>query len=154
MPTTLKKLPASIAYPEKISILLISSSPADMPALRGILHHSHWHLAQAGGVREAQQQLNRDAPQVIVCERDLPDGGWKNVLCCANEVAAPPLVLVVSRTADEALWAEVLNLGGYDVLLKPFDRAEVVRIVGMAWRQWWNQASRPGARAIAAAQTA
>jgi len=29
-----------------------------------------------------------------------------------------------------------LNLGGYDVLLKPFDRAEVTRVVGMAWRHF------------------
>jgi hypothetical protein len=36
------------------------------------------------------------------------------------------------------LWAEVLNLGGYDVLLKPFDRAEVVRVAGMAWRCWFG----------------
>jgi DNA-binding response OmpR family regulator len=51
-------------------------------------------------------------------------------------MAHPPLLLVVSKHADENLWAEVLNLGGYDVLLKPFERAEVVRVVGMAWRYW------------------
>jgi DNA-binding response OmpR family regulator len=27
------------------------------------------------------------------------------------------------------LWAEVLNLGGYDVLSKPFDPVEVRRVV-------------------------
>jgi DNA-binding response OmpR family regulator len=34
--------------------------------------------------------------------------------------------------ADEALWAEVLNLGGYDVLTKPFDPKEVHHAVSMA----------------------
>jgi DNA-binding response OmpR family regulator len=38
-------------------------------------------------------------------------------------------VIVVSRTAGEALRAEVLNLGGYDLLAKPFVTEEVARIL-------------------------
>jgi DNA-binding response OmpR family regulator len=34
-------------------------------------------------------------------------------------------MLVVSRHADERLWAEVLNLGGLDVLSLPFNRDEL-----------------------------
>jgi len=43
-------------------------------------------------------------------------------------------VIVASRLADERLWAEVLNLGGYDLLAKPFDRDELVRVIAMAAR--------------------
>ena len=39
--------------------------------------------------------------------------------------SAQSLMLVVSRHADERLWAEVLNLGGFDVLALPFDRDEL-----------------------------
>ena len=42
-------------------------------------------------------------------------------------------VLSMSRLADEALWAEVLNLGGYDLLASPFDPIEVDRVVTLAW---------------------
>ena len=42
-------------------------------------------------------------------------------------------MIVTSRLADDRLWAEVLNLGGYDVLAKPFDASEVARVVGTAW---------------------
>jgi len=41
--------------------------------------------------------------------------------------------------ADDALWAEVLNLGGYNVLAKPFDSREVFRVVGNAWLHWKNR---------------
>jgi DNA-binding response OmpR family regulator len=61
----------------------------------------------------------------------------------AEHLRRAPLLLVTSRHADENLWAEVLNLGGYDVLLKPFDGAEVTRVVAMARRQWllgWSPA--------------
>jgi len=44
--------------------------------------------------------------------------------------------------ADEVLWAEVLNLGGYDVLAKPFNSNEFIRVISMAWRrsksEWKN----------------
>jgi DNA-binding response OmpR family regulator len=46
---------------------------------------------------------------------------------------ARPLI-VTDRAADEALWAEVLNLGGFDVLAQPFDPTEVSRVVASAGR--------------------
>jgi DNA-binding response OmpR family regulator len=48
----------------------------------------------------------------------------------------PPLLIVTSRLADERLWAEALNLGAWDVLAKPFDADEVIRIIGIACQHW------------------
>lgn len=81
-------------------------------------------------------QICETQPAVVICERDLPDGNWKAVLGTCEALSHPPIVLVVSRHADENLWAEVLNLGGYDVLLKPFDRGEVTRVIASSLRQW------------------
>ena len=47
----------------------------------------------------------------------------------------PPMFIVTSRLADDALWAEVLNVGGYDLLLKPFRAEEVIRMVHVAATQ-------------------
>jgi DNA-binding response OmpR family regulator len=49
---------------------------------------------------------------------------------------------VTSRVADDSLWAEVLNLGAYDLLMKPFDLTEVFRVVSLAWRHWKNDCER------------
>jgi FixJ family two-component response regulator len=49
------------------------------------------------------------------------------------------MLIVTSGLADAHLWAEVLNLGGYDVLAKPFDDQEVQRVVAGAWRQQQNR---------------
>jgi two-component system, sensor histidine kinase and response regulator len=126
---------------ENISILVVSSHPDDVTCLRVMLHHSDWRIAVATCAAEAAKQLQAQPISVIICERDLPDGSWKEVLQQTQQLAQPPLLLVVSKHADENLWAEVLNLGGYDVLLKPLDRAEVLRVVGMAWR-WWSGGAR------------
>ena len=67
-------------------------------------------------------------------------------------VICSPLLLVTSKTADENLWAEVLNLGGYDVLMKPFELGEVTRVIGMAWRQWFARSLRQPIVAAASPQ--
>ncbi len=51
----------------------------------------------------------------------------------------PPLLIVTSRLADERLWAEALNLGAWDVLAKPFDADEVIRIVTIACQHWQDR---------------
>jgi DNA-binding response OmpR family regulator len=49
-----------------------------------------------------------------------------------------PTLIVTSRLADDELWAEVLNLGAYDVLAQPFDPDEVYRVVFLAWQHSKN----------------
>jgi DNA-binding response OmpR family regulator len=53
-----------------------------------------------------------------------------------------PVLVVTSNVADESLWAEVLNLGGYDVLAQPFDGEEVARVIGSAVRASSDQSRR------------
>lgn len=116
---------------ENISILVVSSHPEDRVALNRILHNDHYRFMNVGSVSEARSFLERRDPTVIVCERDLPDGCWNDVLTCSRSQRA---LVVMSRQADDALWSSVLNGGGYDVLQKPFERSEVTRVLGMAWR--------------------
>jgi len=78
----------------------------------------------------------------VICERDVPDTDWKQALTQLAELADSPLLIVTSRWADDYLWAEVLNLGGYDVLMKPFDQTEVVRVISLAWLNWKNNHDR------------
>jgi DNA-binding response OmpR family regulator len=72
----------------------------------------------------AEMLANSSVPLVIV-ERDLPLGTWQDALAFLRQTEAQPLVIVVSRTADERFWAEVLNLGGHNVLATPFRPGEV-----------------------------
>jgi DNA-binding response OmpR family regulator len=73
---------------------------------------------------------------LVFCERDQADGDWKDLLNGTLQLGAPPNVIVFSRLANERLWAEVLNLGGFDVLISPFDPEEVRRVALAAWRRW------------------
>jgi hypothetical protein len=73
---------------------------------------------------------------VLLCERDHADGNWEDLLKATMRLPDPPNLIVFSRLADESLWAKVLNLGGFDVLMTPFEREEVLRVTFSAWSRW------------------
>jgi len=76
--------------------------------------------------------------QVVISERDLLPGTWREILQHTLLLPVPPLLIVTSRFADDWLWVEALNLGAFDVLAKPFETDEVIRVFSSAWRNWEN----------------
>jgi DNA-binding response OmpR family regulator len=80
--------------------------------------------------------LRDQSVPVLLCECALADGNWEDLLKAVAELPAPPKVIVYSRLADESLWAKVLNLGGFDVLMTPFEPEEVLRVAFAAWSRW------------------
>src|SRR5688500_2003114 len=114
MLSTTQNVRTLLPSPEKISILLLSPYREDHSSIRHILHHAGWVISHCTNVREAIAHLETNTPSIVICERDLPDGTWKDVLSRTDTLSNPPLLLVTSRHADENLWGEVLNLGGYD----------------------------------------
>ena len=103
-----------------------------------------WPTQRVRGCQEARPLIGHNLTRVVVCERDLSDGNWKDVLEMAAARKDPPVVIVTFRLADEHLWAEVLNLGGYDVLAKPLDPTEVHRTISLAWQHWASRRDMPG----------
>jgi DNA-binding response OmpR family regulator len=132
MPSPVKNVPPTVRPPEDITLLLLTPHEEDVTAVRNVFHHPGWKVERCANLTDAQEQLPQAA--VVLCERNLPDGDWKDVLESLATYANPPFLIVTCRHADELLWAEVLNLGGYDVLQKPFETSEVLRVVNMAWR--------------------
>ena len=118
------------------AILLVSPAAEDHAFLEPLLNGAGRKIYSARCYREAVGVLCRDRFAVVLCERDLPDGKWKDLLSQIAPLTDPPCLIVTSRVADEYLWAEVLNLGGYDVLAKPFDPEEVSRVVALACEHW------------------
>ena len=106
-------------------------------------------LAATDDVPSTEARLQGGGVPIELCERESAAGSWKDVLESVGKFSEPPVLIVASRTADEYLWAEALNLGAYDVLSKPYYPAEVVRVLSMAWLQWMNR--RAPAAALAQA---
>src|SRR3954467_5687027 len=117
-----------------VKALAIGSFEQDRPLLQDIFRNLGWTLFEASNHRHAMQHLQRHAIEVVIAESDVPNWNWKKVLSDLRRLAQPPQLIVASRAADDYLWSEVLNIGGYDVLPQPFERDEVERVVAAAHR--------------------
>ena len=121
---------------ERASLLVVSAFREDPVQLRRMLDQSVWNLRPAGTFQEALTLLRENSVAVVICERDLPDGSWRDVMSALAPVEHAPHLIVTSRLADVSLWAEVLNLGGFDVISKPFYEKEVTWVMDSARGHW------------------
>ena len=119
-----------------VSALAVGSLESDQTDLDRIFRDWGWKLHRVENRKEARAFLDGNPVGVVISERELPEGGWREMLEDLQQRAEPPSLVVTSRLADESLWAEVLNRGGYDVLAKPLDMEEVTRVVSAAARHF------------------
>jgi DNA-binding response OmpR family regulator len=127
-------------------ILLVGLSEEECSPIRAGARESGWRTQEVRGYREAVLQLCREKAPVIVCNSKLPDGAWEDILSATATQTVQPRIIVVSRQADERLWAEVLNSGGFDVLASPYREPDVRRCIELACRNWWDEVSQEGWR--------
>jgi two-component system, response regulator, stage 0 sporulation protein F len=119
-----------------VSALLIGEYNSERLMVHEIFRKCGWRLFEAADRRSALQFLKRIPIRVVIAESNLPRWDWRKVLGDLRSLAFPPQLVVASRTADDHLWAEVLNFGAFDVLMQPFDREEVERVVASASRHF------------------
>ena len=150
-----RQIDGTIPSPEGTAeILTVSRLSADLVRLREILAQGNWKLHEASDCCEALALLRNENVPVLLCECDQADGNWKDLLRATARLPAPPNLIVFSRLADEYLWARVLNIGGFDVLMTPFEPEEVLRVTFAAWSRWqYDFAVRTAKEAEAAGRT-
>lgn len=119
-----------------VYVLAVSPHEPDLLVLSRIIDHSAWRFQSASSIAEARDVLRRHLCHVVVCDKRLPDGDWKDMLEAICTLPDGPQLIVTSKDADDRLWAEVLNCGAWDVLVKPFHPKEVYQTIHLAWRHW------------------
>jgi CheY-like chemotaxis protein len=136
-----KQFPGPPGLASQVTVLSVGPSPEDYESLQAIFENSKWNLCPNSKwklvtrptVESAIALLRKGRIPVVLCAHDLLPGTWRDLLDQLHRLPNSPALVVTSRMADDGLWAEALNLGAYDVLAKPFDSAEVVRAVSLAW---------------------
>jgi len=126
---------------QAIAVLSVSSAEEDHFHLQDIFSSPGrtlypeltFNLTAKRTIAAAKNAIRSGRVSIVLCEHNLSPGSWKELLDFADRLPEPPPVIVTSRIADERMWAEVLNLGGYDVLATPFHSEEVIRTVTSAW---------------------
>jgi DNA-binding NtrC family response regulator len=139
----MRSLPFDSFAPD-VGVPLMVASPFhdDHDALRDMCGQWQWGLYRARSCHAALRLVRQRRISVVLCDRDLPGGGWRAVVQGLKEVPHLTRLIVSSRFADHRLWMDVLELGGYDVLNSPFDANEVARVVFLAWYALRHERSR------------
>ena len=119
------------------ALLAVPACAEERDFLHNLFGASGWEIHLAQTFQEVRAAVRKKGVGVLLSESQFSDGHcWKDLLFEIRRLESPPMLIVTDRLADERLWAEVLNLGGYDLLLKPFDPEEVLRVVSSAWMSW------------------
>lgn len=119
---------------ERAAIVFVSASADDARAFREIVDPRCWLVVNVPDLIGARAVIDKLRPKLVVCDTEIEcDDSWRDLL--RGQSARPSFALiVVSQHADEALRAEVLNLGGSDVLEKPFAVGDVERVICMGFQ--------------------
>jgi hypothetical protein len=59
--------------------------------------------------------------------------GWPKLLDFLQRSGSPSRLIVTDWLTDDAMWADALSLGAYDVVAQPLDPTEVFRVITAAW---------------------
>jgi DNA-binding NtrC family response regulator len=139
-------LESDSALTSHLTVLFVSPNDEDCAFLKRVFKsewvkhtNSECTLIACRTLSASLAVLRERSIPVVLCEGDLYSGTWRGMLDHISHRADAPMLVLTSRLADEHLWAEALRLGAYDVLAKPFDAMEVVRIVNFAWHQWQDR---------------
>jgi len=119
-----------------VSVLMVGEYDTDRELIRNVSSKLGWRLYEARDRCRALECLTRNPVQVVLTESEIPQWNWKDMLYFLCSLTRPPQLIVTSQTADDTLWSEVLNMGGYDVLARPFRQDEVERVIAAARRHF------------------
>jgi DNA-binding NtrC family response regulator len=117
-------------------VLVATPDDGHYRALETAIFGTGWSLFRSRNIAEGLSAVINHEIEVIFAERDLPDGTWMSMLESLRACRNAPRVIVFSPHADDRLWVDVLERGGYDLLGTPFSRPEVVRTGHRAWLSW------------------
>jgi hypothetical protein len=130
-----------------VSVLLASPNGADHQFFQSLFDHSNWKLFHCYCAEDACSFLDEIVAPVVVADEG-SRGAWKAVLRAGSRLRPVPRLIVIPNQVDRRLWAEVLNLGGYDLLPRPWDGGEVARVLSHAWLSWKREKEGEPARQL------
>jgi DNA-binding NtrC family response regulator len=83
----------------------------------------------ADSLQDAESTLKLTRARVLLTNTKCRNGNWREALELSLRTHPQAALVVAARLADENLWLGVLEQGAYDLIVKPFQSEELVRIL-------------------------
>lgn len=117
------------------TVLLVTSPDDSRRLLTDLESFDNLRVLTAHSFRNARRTLEEQGEvAVILTAVSHADGNWCDLLRLVVNRGIQAQVIVCTPKCDEGLWSEVLWRGAYDVLVQPFETAELRRILDGALR--------------------
>jgi DNA-binding NtrC family response regulator len=120
-------------------ILIVSAELEDRLALARILEAHDLEALCVPTLREAQEALRKETVGLVFCEKNLPDGTYRDLLAAGRTLKTRVRVVVTSRQADWDEYLVAMRLGAFDVIASPCRPTDVEWMVIQAKRDERNQ---------------
>jgi DNA-binding NtrC family response regulator len=114
----------------------------DRATLSESAERARWDLQLTNSCEEAWHLADQLRAAVILYDRDIQETEWREAVGILSALAHRPMVILISRVADEYLWNELFRIGGFDVLRKPLRADEVERVLTLALSYWRSECAR------------
>lgn len=103
------------------SVLLVDDDASIVSALTFYLEQRGWRVASAGDGRAGVEAYERDAPDIVVLDLDLPGLSGMQILQVLLARDPDATVLMLTGTVDVSTAVEALHFGAENFLTKPVD---------------------------------
>ena len=135
LPDWFKKRITPPPIPEaRVSILALSLPLGDRFLLERLGEQHNWSLRVADSPREGFRLASQSHFEVILCDRHQPGYPWREVMDRLAKSSPRSCVLLVSPVKEDHLWSDVLEQGGYDILIRPLREGVVLHVIDAAIR--------------------
>ena len=124
-------------------VLIASSDIENRNAIRAILTEDGLNTICASTVKETQEVLAMTPVSIVICDRQLADGSFRDLLHLAKREKPQVLVVVTSRKGDWRDDVAAKQVGAFEVILSPCQRSNVEWAVITALRAWRQRAALP-----------
>ncbi len=112
---------------QPLSIAILEDDRILVNTYRGVLEAAGHRLTVAGTIAEFEQQIGREAVDIVILDWRLPDGTADRVLKTLRVGLGWSVpILVVSASDEEAVIVEALWLGADDFVVKPVDLRQLL----------------------------
>ena len=119
---------------EKISgkkILIVDDDRGVLECFE-VLLADDYHVITVNNGEAALNVLEKEVPLLIFLDIHMPGINGKEILSSVKNMGLDSKVVVITGSSDEMLKEEVINLGAFEFIKKPFDVGEIQDIAKAA----------------------
>ena len=112
-------------------VLLLSNATTESSGLERILEQ-HVYLRRVTGLMELQTILDEECYDAVFCDWSFHRGKWDDALRHIQQLSPDLPVIIFRGTGGEKEWVQVLEAGGFDLLVAPYQNYTVLPVLEQA----------------------